>query len=135
MLPDISPTGFQGQMLWGLIFLVQLNVGFRGFISWGILWGSDILLPLGCCARGMGPGQTASLLLLPISMLLLFYLHLWEIFSNCLQVILRDSFSAYNSLYVIATLVCQWEEVSPESSKSAISLISLWDFSFVPSGI
>ena len=65
-LPEVSPTVFQIQMLWGLIFQVQvhwdgeLNLALRILTLQGHLW---------CCCliRGVGSDYTASLPLLPVS--------------------------------------------------------------------
>lgn len=88
-------------------------------------------LPLDCCSRGVGPGQIASLPLLPISVWIL--LSIFSCGKSCLLVF--RSFSEIVSFWIVATLVCPLEKVSPKSSYSAISPTIFWDFFFVLCGI
>ena len=82
-------TGFQSQILWGLIFLVQVPQSGEPDTGPLRLW-----YPYTCRSQcwGVGPSQTMSPPLLPISMwLFLFIFSCGKIFYVNPQVILRDS--------------------------------------------
>ena len=121
--PDISLIGFQSQMLWGLIFLVQVSwAGDRSAqtpcSSVRDLCGYGIAFILGHWPRGVGltrlhfcswsPSMSPFLYILSCrkSVLLIFRLFL-EIVVVLYEV-------------VLIVFVYPWEEVSSESSRSAI---------------
>ena len=95
-LLDVSPTGFQIQTLWGLVFSMQVtqagghSVGLR---PEGGLCSCDILPTCGLSHQGYGFHQTASLPLLQSPCGLFFNPQLQKFCSACLQVVLRDSCS------------------------------------------
>ena len=84
-----------------------------------------ISLPtVGCCTKGVNPRQTASSLLLPISLcLFLFILSCGKSF-----LLVFRSFSEVIALYVVAILVYLWEVSTGSSHSTILSHGSVKDF-------
>lgn len=104
VLLDVSATGFQSQMFWELVFLVQIPRAWCGTQTpWSSGWSSVFVMSLLLVSHnsgGEGPGKTTSLFLPPISTWLFFLCHLLR--KSCfagLQVLFRENCSICSCSY------------------------------------
>lgn len=109
VLPELNTAYLQSQILWELIFPVQVPRAGMPSLNpscpkEGLLT-CDIPLVGGCHAKGMCPKQTTSLLL-PLSMCLFPYISGY----GRAALLHFMSFSKRVALYVVVVLLCLWKE-------------------------